>query len=647
MKAPAATRLPHPVLLLLASAILTVAVYWTGLNGPLLLDDHYNLEVIQRWLDGNATLQEVLFGGRSGTFGRPLAMASLALNAWLGGYQPFAFKLGNLLVHLLVGVVSFALVRRIALRDPRLSGHASLVAAAIAALWLLHPLNASTVLYAVQRMAQLSVLCMLTGLWLYMAMRERLESRPTQAALIVLFAGMPLLLVAGFLSKENAIVLPALCLVLELGSYREQPRPGSVKVFFAAFLLLPFLVGLLALILEPARLLGGYAQRDFDWQQRLLSEGRALCDYLWRIVVPNPPRMGVYTDDFVASTGLMSPPTTLLAILALAAITFAAWRLRSRIPALFIGWGIFLVGHAFESSIVPLELYYEHRNYLPMVGVLYALVGLAMAAGDALRKAGLRPGRIGLVLATGLLALLAFGTHGRARVWSTAETLALNAVASHPQSLRANMALVKVALDHDNREVAGQALQRLIEADNPRTRALGYLNRLYLACALNRNGDPGDLAQALDAMPPRMTFAEPELFGLLLDNTAHGCGAVDHAMLGNGLATMLDRAREQPDGLWVKWRLRHMAARFFARASDWTRAREQAQLAWQPGADPAVAELLVRTQLATGDIAGAERTYAEARLRVDPKNPQDAAGMRALRARIDTASAQRNAPDAK
>jgi len=168
---------------------------------------------------------------------------------------------------------------------------------------------------------------------------------------------------------------------------------------------------------------------------------------------------------------------------------------------------------------------------------------------------------------------------------------------------------------------------------------MGHFNRLYLACALDRDGNPDDLRQAVALMPPRVSYADPEFFGLLLDNTPQGCGAVTDRMLGDALDTLLDRATAQPDGEWAKWRLRNMAARFYARSGDWQSTREQALLAWQPGTDPAAAALLVRAQLRTGDIAGAERTYADANTRVDPSNLADTAGLRWLRAQIDAANA--------
>jgi hypothetical protein len=193
---------------------LTVALYWPGLSGPLLLDDEASLRFIEAWLSGATTWQNMLFGGTAGTFGRPLALASLALDAWLGGYTSFAFKRGNLCIHLLCGALVYLLVSRLTQRDLRLAPHATLVALGVSAVWLLHPFNASTVLYAVQRMAQVSALFVLFGMWLYLGLRSRLEARASSGAVIGLFVGIPALTVFGFLGKETALLLPTLCLVL-------------------------------------------------------------------------------------------------------------------------------------------------------------------------------------------------------------------------------------------------------------------------------------------------------------------------------------------------------------------------------------------------------------------------------------------------
>ena len=176
------TQTFSPRLLLIAAMLLTTALYWAGLKGPFVLDDFENFVGLQRWLAGQDTWQSVIFGQQSLLTARPLAMASFLLSASLGGMTPFAFKLGNLLVHLLCGALVWQVVRLAARQDTVLSERAEGIAVAVAALWLLHPFNASTVLYAVQRMTQLGTLFALAAVWTYLSARTELIAGQTRKA---------------------------------------------------------------------------------------------------------------------------------------------------------------------------------------------------------------------------------------------------------------------------------------------------------------------------------------------------------------------------------------------------------------------------------------------------------------------------------
>src|SRR5690606_24599767 len=137
-------------------------------HGPWLFDDSSNLDPIRRWLAGEVGWREVVLENTSGPGGRPLSMISFLLSAALGGYTPFVFKLGNLLLHLVNGLLVFALFRQMAPRDRALSGFPLTVPLARATLWLLHPLLVSTTLYVVQRMAMLSATFMLLAMLAYL-----------------------------------------------------------------------------------------------------------------------------------------------------------------------------------------------------------------------------------------------------------------------------------------------------------------------------------------------------------------------------------------------------------------------------------------------------------------------------------------------
>ena len=623
---------------LAVAGIATALAYWTGLHGPFLLDDDANLRSIPEWLDGRLGLYSLLFERGAGTFGRPLSMASFALNAWLGGYSPFPLKLGNLITHLLCGAAIFGLLRLLLRRDPLLHPRASLMAAIVASLWLIHPLQASTVLYVVQRMAQLSTLFILLGLMLYVALRQRLEDRPSKAASAGLLVGIPVMTLLAFLSKENGILLPLLCAVIELAYFSGVRRPAAVRGFHVLYVLLPALAATALFALKPDRIIGGYAGRDFTVAQRMLTQPRALCDYLWKLVVPNPPRMGVYTDDFVASTSLLAPTSTLVSLAFLLAISVAAWHWRKKLPGLFFGWFFFLAAHALEAGPIPLELYFEHRNYLPSVGILVALVALAASAGQSLKRGGLRPARIGVVLVLGVFAVLAFGTHGRAQVWRSERLIAESSLLAHPYSLRANAAVMSASLRDGDRPNANAAVERLINSPIPRHRSLGHSYRLLLECQFDHQGRPEDLQAFITQSPLPLTLTEGQPFNLIYQVTAEtGCGKVTDLMIGNALAQLADRAHAYPDNNTIKIRIRYQAASFLMRADEWAAALAQSKLAWQPSAQTPVAQAMVLAQLHAGDVAGAKQTHREAAARSDKSNTDEQAGLQWLQQQIDLA----------
>ena len=97
------------------------------------------------------------------------------------------------------------------------------------------------------------------------------------------------------------------------------------------------------------------------------------------ISLPNLSRFGLYHDDFVISRGLFQPIGTLLAIGGLAASVAVSWLLRIKAPIISFGIAWFLLGHSLESTIFPLELMHEHRNYLPSLGIVILIAPVLMS----------------------------------------------------------------------------------------------------------------------------------------------------------------------------------------------------------------------------------------------------------------------------
>jgi hypothetical protein len=183
---------------------------------------------------------------------------------------------------------------------------------------------------------------------------------------------------------------------------------------------------------HPELIFGGYEGRDFDMPQRLMTQARVMFFYLGLLMIPDIRRFGLYHDDFAISAGLFDPLSTALALTAwIAILIFIVWGARRRAPWAFAAaW--FLVGHAIESTILPLEQVHEHRNYLPSVGIWIVVV---YYAGILWRRAGslrpLVPAAVGLWLLA-----LALVTHMRAQAWHSPALLMETLARHHPQSYR-------------------------------------------------------------------------------------------------------------------------------------------------------------------------------------------------------------------
>lgn len=612
--------------LLLVAALATVCVYAVGLPGPFLLDDPANLAPVQRWLQGKISLREVLFGNGGPATWRALAMATLALNAQLGGFSPMSLKTGNLAIHLLCALAAYAWLARLLAQDQMFGTRAKLAAAFIICIWVLHPLNASTVLYSIQRMAQIAALCMLAGLWLYVALRQRIErgDRPG-FHWAVLFAGIPLLTFLGIQGKQNAAVLPALCLILELCYFRPYAQwPKTIKGFYGLYLFAPTIIGTLLVAWKWPSVAAGYGEYAFTPGERLLTQARVLWEYILMLLAPNTPSMGIYTDDFPVSTSLIAPPTTLLALVAIISISITTWKNRNRYPTVAAGWGIFLVGHAVEGSFLPLDLYFEHRNYFPAFGLWMTAVALTVIAGDRLSGLGVRTKRIGVAACAAVLVALATLTHGRALVWSDALTLNLHTLRSHPDSPRAvvnSMGMLAMAGAHEAAyKVSDQAM---LPERNAHVRALAGLTRVTVDCLVKRKSSAHDLLSAANNVSGFVDLSTFQVFSRLSERVTppQTCNGVTQLDVANAAAITADRATDQPDTSWPKWRLRYLSAVLFANQGDWNRALAQGKLAWQPNTNGERAWVLVQALALNGEDDEAERVYQEALTRLNNKDP--------------------------
>lgn len=359
--------------------IVPVSLYWPGLSGDYFLDDYphivHNLLIQLNQLDVNA-LWTAANSTNSGPLGRPLALVSFALNYYLTGLDPFYFKLTNLLIHLLTGIGVFYLTRQISARLSSDAHTTNSIAFLTAMLWLAHPLNVSTVLYAVQRMTGMAAMFSVWGMVAYCHGRIHLLVGNRSGWGWVL-AGL-IIGGIGLFAKETAVLMLGYLLVIELLTFRFQMptkrQRHALQALYAASLGLPLAWALTTHLFAPGWAENAYANRSFTLGERLLTEARVLWDYLYLTWLPNTQEMGLYHDGYHISRSLLEPTTTLFAIIGHILLIASAIALRTRWPVLLFAVAWFYIGHSAESSILPLEIKYEHRNYLPMLGMLLLLV---------------------------------------------------------------------------------------------------------------------------------------------------------------------------------------------------------------------------------------------------------------------------------
>ena len=407
---------------LLALLALAYAAYWPGLSGDFLFDDFVNLNAIGATgpVDNWAGFLRYITSGTADPTGRPLALLSFLIDAQDWPAEPAPFLHTNLLIHLLNGMLLFQLLRSLGRWLEGDDQQNIKVALLGAGLWLLHPLFVSTTLYAVQREAMLPATFILLGLIAYSRGRWNLGSISPLRAVSWMAGGIVGGTALALLCKGNGILLPTLALVLELTIFGRRNISSEAQATVSRVRWTLLLLPTAALLMYLASFLVHFntvvEHRGWSIAQRLMTESRILVDYLQLLFVPRSISSGLYNDAYVVSTGLTSPISTLPCLLLVLGLPLLALRYRARYPVLSAATLFYFAGQLLESSTIPLELYFEHRNYIPAL-LLFWPVARALFAQKSLR-------RWQSTIALSLLGLLALTTFNRAEIWGQPRLLA-------------------------------------------------------------------------------------------------------------------------------------------------------------------------------------------------------------------------------
>lgn len=456
-------------------------VYQPGLKGPFLFDDFVNLNAlgITGPVDSWPSLLRYLTSGNADPTGRPLALLSFLVDAQNWPADPFPFKRTNVLLHLLNGALlcwtTLKLGSRAGLRD-RVNRSAALLSAGI---WLLHPLFISTTLYIVQREAMLPTTFGLIGIMLWCRGRERLTELRIASAWMWMASGVVCCTLLATLCKSNGALLPLLigmteCSVLRVHDSALPPKAAQhLRWQRIVLLVIPTLALALYLLSQlPVYIHTSVDKRPWTITERLISEPRVLMTYLRLLWLPRATSEGVFNDQTVASTSWLTPWTTLPCMLAVITLCAFGWQIRKRNPMLALAILFYFAGQAMESTFIPLELFFEHRNYLPATFMFWPLaIWLSNGQAPWARR----------TFATLILTITAFLTWTGTSIWGNSRQQALIWATTNPDSARAQVVAASVEMEHGN---YASAISRLRTASNQKPdEAQLTLNLVDAECA--------------------------------------------------------------------------------------------------------------------------------------------------------------------
>ncbi len=369
---------------------------------------------------------------------RPLAFTSIAVNWYFGADNPFGYHLFNISIHLFSALLLYLVFTHL-FQTPRLSAaytkeQAGFISLLAVFLWALNPVQTQATTYVIQRMASMSAMFFILAMYLYL--RGRMTYRWPRK--IGFFLCCLISSAASFFSKENGATLPLTLLLVEAVFFQDLSQK-RVRVFFTSLslIIIAFGAALGVIVFFGGDVLNvlKYEDRTFTPWERLLSQPRALLLYLSLVIYPVPTRLSI-THDFENSSAIFQPWTTLPSLaVVIGLIALSVLRIR-RLPLASFAILFFFVNHAIESSIIPLEMVFEHRNYLPSTFIFLAVAAGIRRTMDYFRYRSRVVVWSLWVFVPLLIIGLGTGTYVRNQAWQSEKTLWEDAAEKAPGESR-------------------------------------------------------------------------------------------------------------------------------------------------------------------------------------------------------------------
>lgn len=358
----------------------------------------------------------------TGNYYRPIFELWLLIQYNLFGLHPWAYHLASVLMHMAVVGLAYLLFQR--LTGDRLTASMGTVIFAV------HPTHIESVAWISGVTDPLCALFVLGSFLAYMRARDAGSSTGDriawQVAALALYA-------LAMMSKETAIVVPALLVVYEWLVVKRDSLVAQARR------VTPFVVITGAYLLVRHWVLLGFMHPEaYSLKSILLTLPRVLWFYTHELVWP--VGLSVFYDTpFVVRPGLWNFYLPLAGVVVFA-VAVAGLARRSRPAAFGAGWMLAMLAPALVGMYVfiPEELAHDRYLYLPSIG--FALI-VAVALRQLSSKGELFGGpRLQVAAALALGGILAAGTAVQNIYWTNDLILYAHGVSVAPRNV--------VAIDH-------------------------------------------------------------------------------------------------------------------------------------------------------------------------------------------------------
>ena len=405
---------------------------------------------------------------------RYVGSLTLAINYALSGNNAGPYHVTNVLIHILASLLVWIFTRLFIANakyvSKQVKDNTNLIATVAGLLFLVHPIQTQAVSYIVQRYASLATVFYLASLIFYL--KARLCKNAFEKIRNV-FLGLIMFLL-GFYTKEIVATLPVVVMLLELTFSGVKFSKKKILYFMSSMLVFVSVVTYVFLIYDNSYIWGVREtpmKEEVTSKTYLLTQFKVIPRYVQLIVAP----VNQNIDHYMPVAKSLRQPEVFIGLgLIILAMSASLWTWnRNKLLGTGLLW--FFITLSIESSIVTIEdVMFEHRLYLPMVGVS---LFFSLACFEFLMKKSIK---LYIYVVSIILVVFGFATFKRNEVWQSEFTLWSDSVKKAPKKARPHVNLGAQYQLAGDIEKAMEQYRIVIEIDPDRASVMNNLGILEM-----------------------------------------------------------------------------------------------------------------------------------------------------------------------